>query len=662
MFARIFFLFIIAASTTPLPVRAEVPPDVQSILEENCVKCHGQKKKSGKLDLRTLDAMLVGGKRGTSIVKANASASRLWQLVQPGAKPHMPPGKKNQLTEPQMSALAAWINQLPSDQIPSDQVSAEPRNEAPETHRTEQHSEPNSEPANSSPDLSPGSSASLPSASAKPRTVINLLVQDGYAKQNSEPNSICDDRTFVRRVHLDLIGRIPRTEELQQFLSQTESHKRRQLIDTLVESDEFAAYWSSLFDTMLMGRNEKKISDRKKHGWHEYLRNAFQDDRPWNDVAREVLLARGGDGDNRGHLWFLYERNNKHQEVAESIAKGFFGIDIACAQCHDHPLADEIEQQHYWGLVAFFSRSKNGKSDGKLVMEESAIGGFSSYANALTGSTDEAVLSFLGRETVPEIRPKDPAKQEDKDEFYVSVKAERVPRFSRREKFVEEVLQNHPLVARAMVNRVWALLMGRGIVHPIEEMDSKHPASHPELLDWLSRDFASHRYSVKRLVTEIVNSDAYQLDSRRPPSIEPRFFAFGLEKPLTAEAMLASFKVALQLDDEELDGGGIDAELRKLFPDIAPENTLTNLKQSLMLSNHPAIQEAMKKSADKMTRGIEPQHQVEELFLRVYGRRPQKEEAAAVLDYVGKRADRRSEAMSQVVWAMVTSAEFRFNH
>ena len=499
---------------------------------------------------------------------------------------------------------------------------------------------------------------------AEPTTVINLYVRAGYAEREVAPSERCTDAEFVRRVHLDLVGRIPKLEETKAFLAQTESSKRDDLIEQLVDSDEFAIHFAQCFDTLLMGRKEKKLSQRKKHGWHDYLETVFRENRPWNSVAREILLARATPAKERGHLWFLYERDNKHEEIAEAISRGFFGVDIACAQCHDHPLAFEIEQAHYWGLVAFFKRSKNENAANGLAIAESAIGGFDSYANALTGSTEEVSLTFLESDPVPEAKPEKPDKQEDKDELYVTVENEpRVPKFSRREKFVDEVLANHPRLANAMVNRVWALLIGRGIVHPIDEMDSEHPPSHPQLLEWLADDFRDHDYDVKRLVSAIVRSQPYQLGPRDSNSdAQPASFAFAIEKPLSAEVTLRSLHVAFAIEhnEGELDKD-IAVEFRRQFPDVVAENELTNLKQAMSLSNHPALNRWTQQAAKQLPKTMSP-NDIDQLFQRLYCRSPKQEEIQAVQSYLAERTDRPREAIAELLWALVTSAEFRFNH
>ena len=615
-----------------------LPVDVQSVLETHCWKCHGQKKKSGKLDLRTVSSIVAGGKRGTAIDALQPDASRLLSLVQPGAKPHMPPGKK-QLAEDEIEVLASWVRSFSSSEV----ATVEPKEEPSSKSKEETFAE-------------------LPS-SADPTSMIDLLIDAGYRIREITPAPRCDDPTFVRRVYLDLFGRVPTPSESRSFLTSTDSNKRDQLIDSLLSSDEFPKHWATQFDAMLMGRKEKKLSRRIKHGWHAYLQSVFSEDRPWDEVAREVLLARGGaseDSKQRGHLWFLYERENKHQDIAESIARGFFGIDIACAQCHDHPIAEEIEQAHYWGLVAFFKRTTNAKSENGIALAESAIGGFDSYANALSGSTDQTVLTFFQSKTIAETRPEKTDKQKDKDEFYDKVENEpRVPKFSRREKFVDEILHNHPLLSRAMVNRVWALTMGRGLVHPLDKMDSKHPPSHPKLLDWLANDFAANDHQIRRLLKAIVKSKPYQLECKKPNDlIEPDSFAFGVEKPLTAEQLLGALQTSLALE-KDFDASKIASELRGVFPDIVPENQLTTLKQTMMLSNHPKLRDAFVTAAKKFN---ETSESPEELFQRFYTRNATSDELERIRSYLDERSERPVEAISDVLWALATSAEFRFNH
>ena len=503
--------------------------------------------------------------------------------------------------------------------------------------------------------------------------IIDSLVANAYQSLDRRPANVCDDQTFVRRVYLDLVGRVPTTTERQTFLNDGREDARTHLVDLLLYSREHAVYMARVFDSVLMGRKENKLGGRFGNGWIKYLEQVFESNRPWHEVAQEILLARETDG-GRGHLWYLYEREDKHQEIAESIATGFFGIDIACAQCHDHPLADEIGQQHYWGLVAFFKRSKNEKNEQGISIAESAVGGFDNYANALDGSSDESTLTFLDRETVAEIRPEDPAKQEDSDALYlITESGAKIPKFSRREKFVEEVLTGHPRLARAMVNRLWGLFVGRGLVHPINEMDSMHPASHPELLAWLAEDFEQHNYDIRRLMRLIILSNVYQLEthlaSANEKPTDPSQLLVGNLKALTAEQMLDSIRVALDLTQDQV--RPIAADLRKQFPEVIPANESSSLQQALYLSNDDKLNELVATAAARLIQSnTENDLLIENLFLRIFGRPAANEETAAIQDYLESQlargttdaASSRERAVADIIWAMLTSAEFRFNH
>ena len=187
-------------------------------------------------------------------------------------------------------------------------------------------------------------------AEAPPAVQINHFIRNAWKRQGVTPASRCDDRTFVRRVYLDLAGRVPTVSEVETFLADRRLSRRTHLVDVLLASEDHVEHMADVLDVELMGRaGPGKQAERVKHGWRRYLKDAIRKDRPWNEVTREILLARPQSKDESGAVWFLYERNNQHQAIAESIAPAFFGIRVECAQCHDHMLVDEIKQAHYWG-------------------------------------------------------------------------------------------------------------------------------------------------------------------------------------------------------------------------------------------------------------------------------------------------------------------------
>jgi hypothetical protein len=300
---------------------------------------------------------------------------------------------------------------------------------------------------------------------------------------------------------------------------------------------------------------------------------------------------------------------------------------------------------------------------------ESAIGGFANFAT-LAGQSFPAELTFFDAK-VPEMRPAPNTMEMDLPALYApkpqNMPADEpaVPLFSRRAQFVEKVLKGNPLVARAAVNRFWELLVGRGFVHPVDKMDSTHPPSHPELLDWLAKDFEAHHYDVKRLVRAIVLSRPYQLEVRRKSTVKPELFASGFDKPLTAEQLYRSLMVATtgKLDSEN---GDLEHQLVQIFPEVFAEESVATLRQALFLTNNPTFQKLTDPTpgttAERLVAMADPAARVREAFHVAYAREPDAEELKAAVQYLSVRADRAPQATSQLWWAILSGAEFRFNH
>lgn len=614
---------------------------VADLLKANCTKCHNDSKKSGLLNLTSVAAIFKGGKKGPAVKPGDASQSLLYQLVQKGAKPHMPPGK-NQLGEEEIVILRRWIERLEESKVSETRTSPKPQT---------------------------ADKLALLPAGMNPTTVIDFYLQKKWASSRIPVAGRSSDDEFIRRVYLDLIGRIPSVDELNQFRSQTDSDKRPQLVDKLLASREHAEFFAKVFDTLFMGRGkDSKYGQRQSSGWNDFLIAAFKENRPWNQVVRDILLARPENKTQRGAPWFLFERNNKHQQIAEAIAPAVFGIRIECAQCHDHPLAGEIEQRHYWGLVAFYRRGNNVNTKNGPRVSESAIGGFEDFSD-LSGQAHPNELIFYGKEKVSDVRPKPGMKEKDDDKFYqaASIPNEpRIPNFSRRQKFVDQVLKDHPLVAKAMVNRLWALLMGRGLVHPFDKIDSAHPPSHPELFAWLARDFEQGNYDSRKLIRAIVLSQGYQLRSSKPAKdSDPAHFSWSLEKPLVAEAWTGSIS---QLLRKETKDRALIKDFRKIFGEVLPEENISKLSQTMFLSNSPSLNEFIRQShADdhlhtRLMRMPDHVARVQHVYQAAYSRLPDEEELTRNVEFLTQRQDRLGQALDLMLWAIVTSSEFRINH
>jgi hypothetical protein len=415
-------------------------------------------------------------------------------------------------------------------------------------------------------------------------------------------------------------------------------------------------------------RNQRNADEKWKH----FLETAFEKNRPWNEVVRQLIVARPAAPEDVGAEWFLYERKDNYQVMAEAIAPLAFGVNVKCAQCHGHPLAPEIEQRHYWGIVAAFNRSKNADTAAGRGISESAIGGFVNFAD-LRKRTIPAALIFPNGKSVPETRPAADAKEEDKPENYVVAppkekeRADKpaIPKFSRREELAKAACENNPMLAKAFLNRVWAMLIGRGIVHPVDSLDSRHPASHPELLEFLASDFMQHNYDIKRLIRSIALTRVYQLDSKGgTPTAAPETFARALDKPLPAEALHRALLVAMTGQTNSSAGADLRATFIDRFPDLFPAEYNATLHQATFLSNNPTLDELLR-PAERNTTALAlaektPEAQASLIFKRLLLRAPDRDELAHATDFL--RSGPPEKTVPELLWTLLASAEFQFNH
>lgn len=660
---------------------------VEPLLRQHCTECHNPAKTKSGLDLTSLQSMLRGGDRGPALVPGRPADSHLYQFLQVSADPHMPPGSRRKLDEQESGLIRTWIEKLP--------VAAAVPGQVPGTNAA-------SPPVTAVPAKPP--LAWKPAANQPPEQVVDRFLELAWKRDKVTPVDRASDAVFVRRVYLDLAGRVPERAEAEAFVRERGRDKRARLIDRLLAGEDYARHLREVFDPVLMDRRGPGWEERRQNErWFAWLEDAFGRNRPWDEVVRDLIVARPARPEDRGAVWFLYERENNAQAVAEALAPVVFGVQMKCAQCHDHMVAREIKQAHYWGMVSAFNRSRNVSTPAGPAVSESAIGGFVSFANLQKESQPARLVFFNGR-AVDEPWPKEGAKESDAPELYRvppnapapgtaekekgkgaankggkrRSEAERVdrpavPKFSRREALAEAVTRNNPLLARAMVNRIWAMLFGRGLVHPVDLMDSKHPPSHPELLDWLARDFERSGYDVKRLVRILANTRAYQLDSRmaaRGRAASPDAFARALDKPLTAEQLQRSLLLASgnAPDAAGRVAGFTPKELQRAFvaqfPDLFPAEYNASLQQALFLSNARFLDALVKPAGTNLAARLlavpEASARVREAFVAVYGREPDREEARACRAYVAARSP--EQGVRQLLWALLAGAEFQINH
>lgn len=627
---------------------------VEQILTDHCTKCHAGVKQKAGIDLRTPQTILKGGDDGAIVIPGDAKNSKLFKALQSNSDPHMPPIESKQLNDEQIAIIARWIEKLPS---------------------TNQFTTPVDW---SAPIYAATKPLNMPAWINKvdATTAIDRLIEQGWKERKVKHAPTTSDSAFARRLYLDLIGRIPTENELARFQTLPAKTRRAELINELLASKEYATYMAEIFDVVLMGRKsdvgKAHRSQRKPdEKWMRFLQTAFEKNRPWNDIVRQMIVARPSAPEDEGAEWFLYERKDNYQVIAEAIAPIAFGVNVKCAQCHGHPLAPEIEQRHYWGIVAAFNRSKNVDASSGRGVSESAIGGFVNFSD-LRKRTIPAALIFPNGKAVAESRPAEGAKEEDKPDNYLvppakeKEKAEKpaVPKFSRREELAKAATENNPLFAKAFVNRVWAMLLGRGLVHPVDSLDSRHPASHPEILEFLATDFVKNNHDVKHLIRTIALTRVYQLDSKGgTATAPPESFARALDKPLPAESLHRSMLVALGGTNNAAANELRDTFIEK-FPDVFPAEYNTTLQQAMFFSNNVKLDELVRAGENNTIAAAlarkSPDAQTKVIFQRLLQRAPDQEELAQSSEFL--KTGPAEKAVAELIWTLLASAEFQFNH
>jgi hypothetical protein len=516
----------------------------------------------------------------------------------------------------------------------------------------------------------------LPAASQPIETVIDKLVDDAIAEAGATPAVQADDATLIRRLTLDLVGRIPTSGEVDAYTRSQDADKRARLVDRLMKSPGFARHQGAQFETMLSP--EGRVRDGG--AFREYLIASMKENKPWNQMFREMLLPDEADAKLKGAAEFLRSRIADADKLTNDVSVNFFGVNVSCAQCHNHPLVADWTQDHFYGMKMFLARTFD---NGGFLGER----GYGSIKYKPTKGPERTARMMFLTGAVVEDDVKEPGSAEMKREKELLDKAKAAktpppaPKFSARAKLVELSLQekNSEFFARNVVNRLWHRFFGLGLVTPLDQMHSENAPSHPELLAWLARDMAVHGYDLRRTIRGIAMSKSYSRSSRYesdPPS--PRLFAVARLKPLTPLQLATSLKIAAA-DPVVFDGKKpeeferaieqLESSARGFASLIAQptDNFQIGVGEALLFSNGNRLMSEFLTNSNGTALGRvktlkSPTAAVEFLVKTAYGRPANAEEIQALSGYVQKRTGREDEAYQHVLWALVTAPEFRFNY
>ncbi|MCA9050669.1 MAG: DUF1553 domain-containing protein, partial [Planctomycetaceae bacterium] len=390
-----------------------------------------------------------------------------------------------------------------------------------------------------------------PGADTDVATAIDGFIDGQLSSAGITPAPPAEWYNLLRRTTLDLAGRIPTRTEYDWYPQLPEETRRAELVDRLMAMPDCDLHLRNCLDELLLAN---KPYDGE---FREYLLWAVQQQRPWHLIFRDILLARDTEGPEKGAAQFLKSRARELDDLTNDTAVLFFGVNISCAKCHDHPLVADWKQDHFYGMQAFFSRTFATR---KQILTEKPFGEVKFKTTA--GEEKPASFMFLTGDVVEDRTPDFPEdeRKQLEEQFRKLERDENAgyivyPTFSPRRELADIAVKDdkEQFLAKNIVNRTWARLMGIGIVDPPDQMHSGNPPSHPELLQWLARDLTAHNYDLKRLIRGIVLSNAYARTSEWSSEAEApaaTTFAVAASRPLTPRQLATSLLVAVRQPEQ----------------------------------------------------------------------------------------------------------------
>jgi hypothetical protein len=511
----------------------------------------------------------------------------------------------------------------------------------------------------------------LPAQEPQPRQVIDREIQAAWQREKITPAGRCSDAEFLRRISLDLVGTIPTAEETGRFLQDKGPAKRDKLIERLLADPRFAVHQANVWDMTLFGRFPPNYeTTRKRDSFKKWLTERFARNEPYDRLVRDLLLA-----EQEGTEMFLVQYRNQPEDATVAVSRIFLGTQLQCARCHDHPY-ENWTQKDFYGMAGFFVRltvldSGSGKTKGPRIGEKSS--GEVLFTGAVKdqkpGQKGEPVKAkFLGGAVLEE----PPLPKDFKEPDYRTAKTLPKPAFSRKEKLASWLTAaDNPYFARAVVNRVWSQYLGRGLVHPVDDLSGKNPPSHPALFQSLTQELVRHQFDLKWLIRELVSSQTYQLASAgHGTEAFPAWFERARVRPLSAEEILASLRMASGSEAAGLrpPNDGTTEYLLRYFgePTNGRGEFQGGLSEHLFLNNSTNVRQFIQRRkgnlADTLLTSTEPwEKRVDRLFLSVLNRPPTPAEQKRFVAHLS--ADAKGDArMEEAIWVLVNCAEFRFNH
>ncbi len=513
----------------------------------------------------------------------------------------------------------------------------------------------------------------IPAYTFKPANYIDKLARKKWQELGIAPSEKCSDEVFIRRVYLDISGTLPIPAQVLAFVADRSSGKRIKLVDALLETQEYSYYFANKWaDILRVKRGANQNIGGRAFGtfaFHNWIRESIVADRPYDDFAREIIVAIGDENRNPPAFWC--KDLLTPDQFVDNCSQVFLGLRMACANCHHHPY-EKWSQDDYWGFAAFYSRvgrktlllpGQQGQGQGNKQVLYTMPNG--SVVNKRSGKVAE--MHALDGENLKSAPGTDPRVQ--LVDWMVNAK--------------------NPFFAKAVANRYWAHFLGRGVVDPLDDMRVTNPPSNPELLEALATDLVQSKYSLKHLIRSICTSEVYQLSST-PNDFnkhDKQSYARYYPKRMSAEVL---FDAVSQVTDSPAQFGGIprdrfapnralmlpDESYASYFLDVfgRPQRlsacecervSEANLAQTLHLLNSDEVQTKLSRPGGRayaMLKDERPdQEKMAELFLWCWGHKPTGDQLKLALENLNKHPERKREGYENVLWALINSKAFVFN-
>lgn len=486
--------------------------------------------------------------------------------------------------------------------------------------------------------------------------LIDQEIAKRLKKENATSVGLCSDEEFVRRVYLDIVGVIPTAEKVNAFLNNKDANKRSKLIDELLADARFGSAIAEAWAVHMLPR-ESNNRLLKSKPLEEWLATHFNKGTPLDKIVYELITTTGDIDKNPAGTYFV--ANPTVDKITDNVTRMFLGVQLQCAQCHNHPFTD-WKQTEYWAMAAFFMKTRiQGSAKG------AAKGG------AVPSVGEGTLVGKAKKGGLPESAKIVPAKFLQGDQPKLNASDPYRPVLA---KWMTSA--DNKFFARAMVNRFWHQLFGRGLVNPVDDMHDDNTASHPELLATLTEQFKLNGFDTKYLIRAICNSDAYQRSSvskEEAANIDPDLYIRREMRVMAPEQLFDSLTSLLGQPTKgdtpkkaAVKGGPITARDNFItffrVEDFNPLDYQNGIPQALRMMNSPFTNRAEAVAADLTKNAKNPAESLERIYIAVLARRPNAAEVQRLTTYVNRPGTTPRAAYGDILWVLINSSEFVHNH